>query len=94
MSQYKLVVLLRLRDKHVREAKTLYDLIYYHDLKKRTRFVEQIDDLNGKEILLLFEGYDELPAQMQNDKDLILVQIVSLKQLSLSLVDTQQVRSL
>ena len=77
LSQYKLVVLLRLRDKHVREAKTLYDLIYYKDSKKRTLFVEQIDELNREEILLLFEGYDELPTQLQRDEDSILLQIVS-----------------
>ena len=77
LSQYKLVVLLRLRDKHVREAKTLYDLIYYKDSKKRTLIVEKIDELNGKEILLLFEGYDELPVQLQRDEDSIIVQIIS-----------------
>ena len=81
LSQYKLVVLLRLRDKHMREAKTLYDLIYYKDSKKRTLIVEQIDELNGKEILLLFEGYDELPVQLQRDEDSIIVQIISGKRL-------------
>ena len=77
LSQFKLVLLLRLRDKHVREAKTLYDLIYYHDSKKRTLFVEQIDVFNGKNVLLLFEGYDELPAQLQRDEESILFQIIS-----------------
>ena len=77
LSQYKLVVLLRLRDKRVREAKTLYDLIYYHDSKKRTLFVEKIDEFNGKDTLLLFEGYDELPAQLQKDEESILMQILS-----------------
>ena len=77
LSQYKLVVLLRLRDKSVREAKTLYDLIYYQDSKKRTLVVEEIDQLNGKETLLLFEGYDELPAQLQRDEASILLQIIS-----------------
>ena len=77
LNQYKLVVLLRLRDKRVREAKTLYDLIYYHDSKKRTLFVEKIDELNGKDTLLLFEGYDELPAQLQKDEESILMQILS-----------------
>ena len=74
LSQYKLVVLLRLRDKHVREAKTLYDLIYYHDPEEQTLIVKEILKSNGKETLLLFEGYDELPAQMQKD---ILLQIIS-----------------
>ena len=77
MSQYKLVVLLRLRDKHVREAKTLYDLIYYHDPEQQTLIVKEILKSNGKETLLLFEGYDELPAQMQEAKDSILLQIIS-----------------
>ena len=77
LSQYKLVVLLRLRDKRVREAKTLYDLIYYHDPEEQKLIVKKILKSNGKETLLLFEGYDELPAQMQEAKDLILLQIIS-----------------
>ena len=77
LSQYKLVVLLRLRDKHVREAKTLYDLIYYDDPEEQRLIVKEIAKSKGKETLLLFEGYDELPAQMQEDKDSILLQIIS-----------------
>ena len=77
LSQYKLVVLLRLRDKRVREAKTLYDLIYYDIPKKREQIVEELIQSFGKETLLLFEGYDELPAQLQRDEESILVQIIS-----------------
>ena len=77
LSQYKLVVLLRLRDKRVREAKTLYDLIYYHDPEEQKLIVREIIKSNGKETLLLFEGYDKLPAQLQKDKDSILMQIIS-----------------
>ena len=77
LSQYKLVVLLRLRDKRVREAKTLYDLIYYDIPKKRCLIVEELILSNGKETLLLFEGYDELPTKLQKDKHSILVQIIS-----------------
>ena len=77
LSQYKLVVLLRLRDKHVLEAKTLYDLIYYHDDPEEKKLIlKEIVKLKGKETLLLFEGYDELPAQMQKDKGSILLQII------------------
>ena len=77
LSQYKLVVLLRLRDKHVREAKTLYDLIHSDIPEKQKLIVEELILSNGKETLLLFEGYDELPAQMQEAKDSILLQIIS-----------------
>ena len=77
LSQYKLVVLLRLRDKHVREAKTLYDLFFYDDPEEQKLIVKEIIKSNGKKTLLLFEGYDELPVQMQKDKESILVQIIS-----------------
>ena len=77
LSPYKLVVLLRLRDKRVREAKTLYDLIYYDDPEEQKLIVKEIVKLKGKETLLLFEGYDELPAQMQKDEESVLLQIVS-----------------
>ena len=77
LSQYKLVVLLRLRDKRVREAETLYDLFYYHDPEEQKLIVKEILKSNGKETLLLFEGYDELPAQVQKDEESILVQIIS-----------------
>ena len=77
LSQYKLVVLLRLRDKRVREAKTLYDLIHYDNPKKQELIVDELISLDGKEILLLFEGYDELPAQMQEDEESFLMQIIS-----------------
>ena len=76
LSQYKLVVLLRLRDKHVREAKTLYDLIYYDDPKKQMLIVEELILLKGKEILFLFEGYDELPAHLQRDEESLLLKVI------------------
>ena len=77
LSQYKLVVLLRLRDKCVGEAKTLYDLFYYDDPEEQKLIVKEIVKSKGKETLLLFEGYDELPAQIQKDKESVLLQIVS-----------------
>ena len=86
LSQYKLVVLLRLRDKQVREAKTLYDLIYYDNPKKRELIVDELISSNGKETLLLFEGYDELPAQMQKAEESILLQIISGKCLPIATV--------
>ena len=77
LSQYKLVVLLRLRDKRVREAKTLYDLIYYDDPEERKLIAKEIATSKGKKTLILLEGYDELPAQLQRDEDSIVLQTIS-----------------
>ena len=77
LSQYKLVVLLRLRDKRVREAKTLHNLFFYDDPEERKLIAKEIVTSKGKETLLLFEGYDELPAQLQRDEDSVVLEIIS-----------------
>ena len=56
--QYKLVVLLRLRDKSVRTAKNISDFFQYHDHQIQQAAVEEIQRSGGKGVLLLFEGYD------------------------------------
>ena len=57
--EYDLVILLQMRDPRVREAKTLSDLINYHDNKA---VAQEILEKGGEGLLLLFEGIDELPA--------------------------------
>ena len=83
LSQYQLVVLLRLRDKHVREAKTLYDIFFYDDPEEQKLIVKEIIASKGKETrtLLLFEGYDELPVQLQRDINSVPLQLISGKHL-------------
>ena len=81
LSQYKLVVLLRLRDEHVREAKTLFDLFFYDDPEVQKLIVKEIIASKGEETLLLFEGYDELPAQLQRDINSVPLQLISGKRL-------------
>ena len=75
LQQYRLVVLLRLRDKRVREAKTVSDLFYYYNRPIQQAVVEEIQATGGRGVLLLFEGYDELPAKLRTKnsifKDLI-----------------------
>ena len=69
---YRLVVLLRLRDKRVREAKTIYDLLYYSDDEVRIDVAKEVIRNNGKSVLLLFEGFDELPRKLQTEESIFL----------------------
>ena len=66
LKQYRLVVLLRLRDKRVREAKSVSDLFYYGDSEIQQKVVNEIRATGGRGVLLLFEGYDELPAKLRD----------------------------
>ena len=81
LQQYKLVVLLRLRDKSMREAKYLSDLFQYHNHHVQQAAVGEIQRTGGKGVLLLLEGYDELPEAMRTENSIFL-DIISGRELS------------
>lgn len=71
LEEYELVILIRLRDESVRKAKCLGDLIQYPlDATIQKRVVEEITKTSGKGVLLLLEGYDELPDSLREDDSL------------------------
>ena len=72
LQQYKLVVLLRLRDKSVRGARCWSHLFQYHDNQVQQAAVDEIQRTGGKGVLLLFEGYDELPEAMRTENSIFL----------------------
>ena len=72
LQQYQLVVLLRLRDKNVRAAKNISDLFQYRDHQIQQAAVEEIQKTWGKGVLLLFEGYDELPEELRTKSSIFL----------------------
>ena len=72
LQQYRLVILLRLRDKRVREAKSVSDLFYYYNRHVQQTVVEEIHATGGRGVLLLFEGYDELPAKLRSKGSIFL----------------------
>ena len=74
--QFLLVLLLRLRDKRISEAKSLNQLLY-HPLNATVEAVEQeLVDIHGARALFILEGYDELP-QACRSKSSFLVQLIS-----------------
>ena len=72
LQQYQLVVLLRLRDKSVRAAKNISHLFRYHDHQIQQAAVKEIQRTGGKGVLLLFEGYDELPEELRTESSVFL----------------------
>ena len=72
LQQYQLVVLLRLRDKSVRAATNISDLFRYHRHHIQQAAVEEIQDMGGKGVFLLFEGYDELPEKLRSESSVFL----------------------
>ena len=73
--KYPLVVLLRMRDRRVREAKKLSDLfsaMYPHDPELTASVTEEVVSRGGKGVFFLLEGLDELPSSLLADDSLLL----------------------
>ena len=72
LREYGLVVLLRLRDKRVREIKYVVDLFYHDDHEFQKSVAKEILYHQGKSVLLLYEGYDELPQRLRIQQSIFL----------------------
>ena len=79
LNDYTLVVLLRLRDENVQEAKTLVDLFQCGDDSLSTKFnvVDELGDTHGKGVLFILEGLDELPGNLRDDKNSIFMKLIT-----------------
>ena len=66
--QYRLVLLLRLRDERMSKAKSLKDLIYHPRNNVCELVTQELEESLGVNILIILEGFDELPdACRRND---------------------------
>ena len=65
LQDYPIVVLLKMRDKSVQKAKQLGDLFTVQDPEMAKELCKEIGKNAGKSLLLVLEGYDELPLVLQ-----------------------------
>ena len=72
LKQYSLVVVLRLRDKRVREASVLSDLFYHSNKALLQSVVQEIENNLGENLLLILEGLDELPEELREQPSIFL----------------------
>ena len=85
--QYHLVLLLRLRDKRIREAKNLKDLFFNSSRPDESLAVyNELKNSHTFHALIILEGYDELPDYSRNDSSSIFNELISGDSLPLATV--------
>ena len=73
LQQYKLIVLLRLREKRVQQAQSVADLFYFKcDDHIKRNAIQEIESNHGAGLFLILEGFDELPAHLRNEDSLLM----------------------
>ena len=72
LQQYQLLVMLRLRDNRVRRATDVLHLFRHPDEVTQEAAAKEIVRRRGKGLLLLLEGFDELPANLHLEDSLFM----------------------
>ena len=65
LKKYSLVILLRLREKQVQEAQNIEDLCFHRSRKLRQAVAAEIEDCEGRDVLFILDGLDELPDSLR-----------------------------
>ncbi len=84
LAAFSAVVLLRLREKQVQEASSLADLLYHDDPDIQQAVAKEIRSNRGENLLLILDGFDEVPASVR--KSIFLAQVIRGKCLTKVLV--------
>ena len=85
--QYHLVLLLRIRDKRIREAKNLKDLFFNSSRPDESLAVyDELKNSHTFHALIILEGYDELPDYSRNDSSSVFNELISGDSLPLATV--------
>ena len=65
MQQYSLVVLLRLREEEVQKVGNVGQLFFSYESDDKATLVKEVLKVQGKGILFILDGFDELPKALQ-----------------------------
>ena len=65
MRKYSLVILLRLREEEVQRISNVSQLFRENGSQDKTLLVEEVSKSQGRDILFILDGFDELPQTLQ-----------------------------
>ena len=71
MKAYSLVILLRLREKSVQNIIDISSIFSAYQKSDKTSLVDEVQNNQGKGVLFVFDGFDELPKSLQREGFLI-----------------------
>ncbi len=81
---YKIVLQLKLRERRVQKATSLTELFYHEDEKLRKSVVRSINKCEGKGVLLVLDGFDEIPGSAVREENSLIMRLIGGKCLPLA----------
>jgi len=86
LSAYDFVLLLPLRDRRIAQASCISELFYHDDPELRDQVASYVCKTMGANIMLIFDGFDELSLSQRNEGSLFLDLICGKKLLHCSVM--------
>ena len=77
LQDYKIVLQLKLRERRVQSASSLQEIFYHDDKELSQSVVKEVFSSEGEGVLLIFDGFDEMPTSVFQDKDSLLMALIS-----------------
>ena len=74
--EYKAVILVRLRDPRIQEAKSIAELLPHCEKSTSLNVESEILATNGDKILWVLDGWDEFPDQLKNDDECLVRNLI------------------
>ncbi len=77
LKHFKIVLLLSLREKRVQNATELKDIFVYEDDKVRESVAREVCRSQGEGVLLIFDGFDEMPTSIVDQENSFIMKLIS-----------------
>ena len=69
LQKYEIVLLLKLRERRVQNSTSLNDIFVHEDKELCQKVVAEVRKREGEGILLVMDGFDEMPPEVASDQD-------------------------
>ena len=77
LQHYKIVVLQKLREKRLQKANTLNEIFYHDNPALSKGVVDEMYRCEGEGVLLILDGFDEMPDKLIRDKESLIMRVIS-----------------
>ena len=77
LQHYKIVVLQKLREMRLQKATTLNEIFHHDNPALSKGVVDEMYECEGEGVLLILDGFDEMPAKLIRDKESLIMRVIS-----------------
>ena len=77
MQHYQIVLQLKLREKRIQNASELNEIFFHRDKRLSQSVVDEVLESEGEGLLLILDGFDEMPKSLVEVKSSLIMELIS-----------------